>query len=60
MAFIHRLLQNELQRIQEILDLRESDFRRQIEELNVDNDKQRKLIGQVSGQQVPQSVIVLN
>lgn len=44
---MYRLLQNELQRIQEVLDLRESDFRRQIEELNADNERQRKALSQV-------------
>lgn len=47
---LNMLLQNELQRIQEVLDLRESDFRRQIEELNADNERQRKALSQAISQ----------
>jgi len=42
-----RLLEKELQRLQKVSEIRQSDLTRQIEELKQDNEKQLKLNGQV-------------
>ena len=42
-----RLLEKELQRIQKVSEMRESELRSQVEQLKVDYEKQQNLIGQV-------------
>lgn len=47
MVYVHRLLETEIQRLQECAKEQEKEFRRQVEELKKDNNRQQKLIGQV-------------
>ena len=44
---LHRLLANEIQRLQKTSGDQEKDLRSQIDELRKDNNRQQKLIGQV-------------
>ena len=51
--FLLRLLEQELQRVMRKAEMKEKDLRQHIDELRQDNERQQKLIGQVSDPVLP-------